>query len=192
MEPLVLRIDDKLELRLVDEDDAEELAALVDRNRAYLKEWLPWLDSSTSIEDTARFIGRSLEQAEDDNGLTYGMRYEGRLAGIIGEHYVDHLNRKTEMGYWLDAGHQGQGIVTRATARFVNLAFEEQDCNKVILHCAVENTKSRAIPERLGFRQEGILREAEWLYDRYVDLVVYSILKREWSFGDKNKFLSPK
>jgi ribosomal-protein-serine acetyltransferase len=48
------------------------------------------------------------------------------------------------------------------------------------MHCAVGNTKSRAVPERLGFVQEGILHDAEWLYDHYVDLVIYSILKAAW------------
>jgi ribosomal-protein-serine acetyltransferase len=70
--------------------------------------------------------------------------------------------------------------VTRATACLTDYAFREQDCNRVILHCAVGNLKSRAVAERLGFVQEGILREAEWLYDHYVDLVVYSMLKRVW------------
>ena len=50
----------------------------------------------------------------------------------------------------------------------------------IILHCASGNLKSRSVAERLGFVQEGILREAEWLYDHYVDLVVYSMLKRTW------------
>jgi ribosomal-protein-serine acetyltransferase len=175
-----LRVSDSVELRQIEKEDAEDLTLLIDRNRAYLREWLPWLDNSASITDTARFIGRSIQQAEDDNGLTFGIVCDGTLAGVIGQHYVDSLNRRTEIGYWLDADHQGRGIVTRSTARLTDYAFSEQDCNRVILHCATGNLKSRAVAERLGFVQEGILREAEWLYDHYVDLVVYSMLKRLW------------
>ena len=175
-----LRVTESVELRQIGEDDAETLTALIDRNRSHLKEWLPWLDSSTGIRDTARFIGRSMEQAQDDNGLTFGILYDGTLAGVLGQHYIDSLNRRTELGYWLDVGHQGRGIVTSAVARLTDYAFAEQDCNRVILHCATGNTKSRAVAERLGFVQEGVLREAEWLYDHYVDLVVYSMLKRAW------------
>jgi ribosomal-protein-serine acetyltransferase len=175
-----LRVSDSVELRQLDQDDAEDLTRLIDCNRAYLKEWLPWLDNSTSLSDTMRFIGRSVEQAEDENGLTLGILCNGKLAGIIGQHYVDTLNRRTEIGYWIDAGYQGRGIVTRATARLTDYAFREQDCNRVILQCAAGNLKSRAVAERLGFAPEGISREAEWLYDHYVDLVVYSMLKRTW------------
>jgi ribosomal-protein-serine acetyltransferase len=177
MHRLKLQVTDRLELRQIDEDDAQELTDLIDRNRAYLKEWLPWLDSSTDIHDTARFIGRSLEQALDDNGLTLGIVSNGSLAGVVGEHYLDSLNRRTELGYWLNAGHQGQGIVTRSVARLADYAFAEQNCHRIIIQCAVGNIKSRAIPERLGFIQEGVLREAEWLYDHYVDLAIYSMLK---------------
>lgn len=180
MHRLTLRITDRLVLRQIAEDDAHELTELIDRNRAYLKQWLPWLDNSTDIHDTARFIGRSLEQAGDDNGLTFGIVAAGSLAGVIGQHYVDWLNRRTELGYWIDAGHQGQGLVTRAVAKVTDYAFSEQNCHRIILHCAVGNAKSRAIAERLGFVQEGILREAEWLYDHYVDLVIYSMLRSNW------------
>ena len=180
MHSVRLRVSDSVELRQLDEDDAEALTLLIDRNRAYLREWLPWLDSSTSVSDTMRFIGRSVEQAEDENGLTLGIVCDRALAGVIGQHYVDSLNRRTEIGYWLDSERQGRGIVTRATARLTDYAFRQQDCNRVILHCAAANLKSRAVAERLGFVQEGLLREAEWLYDHYVDLVVYSMLKRTW------------
>ena len=70
--------------------------------------------------------------------------------------------------------------MTRATARLTDYTFSHQRCNRVLLHCALGNLKSRAVAERLGFVQEGILREAEWLYDHYVDLVVYSMLQRDW------------
>jgi ribosomal-protein-serine acetyltransferase len=177
---LRLRVSDSVELRQIAEEDVETLTLLIDRNRSHLKEWLPWLDNSTSLHDTARFIGRSLEQADDENGFTLGIVYEGTLAGVIGQHYLDSLNRRTELGYWLDAGHQGRGIVTSAVACVTDYSFNEQNCNRVMLHCALGNVKSRAVAERLGFVQEGIMREAEWLYDHYVDLAVYSMLKCDW------------
>ena len=180
MEPLRLDANGSVELRQVAEEDAKELTELIDKNRSHLREWLPWLDNSNGIEDTARFIGRSVEQADDQNGYTFGILYDGMLAGVIGQHYIDSLNRKTELGYWLDSGHQGRGIATRATALVTGYSFKRQGCNRVILHCALNNRKSRAVAERLGFIQEGILREAEWLYDHYVDLVLYSMLKRDW------------
>jgi ribosomal-protein-serine acetyltransferase len=181
---LRLRVDDSVSLRQLSPRDTEELTVLIDRNRDYLREWLPWLDSSTTITDTARFIGRSAEQFADHNGLTLGIFCDRKLAGVIGQHYIDTLNRRTEIGYWIDAARQGRGIVTRSTARLTDYAFKEQDCNRVMLHCAVGNLKSRAVAERLGFVQEGILREAEWLYDHYVDLVMYSMLKRAWMSGN--------
>jgi ribosomal-protein-serine acetyltransferase len=181
MHGLKLRVDDSVVLRQISEDDAAELTDLIDRNRSHLREWLPWLDSSTGIHDTARFIGRSMEQAEDDNGYTLVIVCDGMLAGVIGQHYLDSQNRRTEIGYWLDSARQGGGIVTRSAARLTDYSFSDQDCNSVILHCALGNAKSRTIAERLGFTQEGILREAEWLYDHYVDLVVYSMLKSQWT-----------
>jgi ribosomal-protein-serine acetyltransferase len=185
MATLKLRVDDFVDLKQIEESDARELTDLIDRNRRYLREWLPWLDSSTGLRDTARFIGRSMEQADDENGYTFGIVYRGALAGVIGQHYVDYLNRRTELGYWIDASHQGGGIVTKSAARLTDFAFTDQDCNRVILHCAAGNAKSRAVAERLGFTQEGILREAEWLYDHYVDLVVYSMLKSQWAMRQR-------
>ena len=127
-----MRVDERVVLRQVTEHDAEELSTLIDRNRCYLREWLPWLDNSNGIHDTSRFIVRSLDQAADENGFTFVIVCDGLLAGVIGQHYLDSLNRRTELGYWLDAAHQGRGIVTRSTARLTDYAFAEQTCNRVI------------------------------------------------------------
>jgi len=59
-------------------------------------------------------------------------------------------------------------------------AFKELNLNKVEIRAALENKKSRGIPERLNFVNEGCNRQAEWLYDHYVDHVIYGMLAEEW------------
>jgi ribosomal-protein-serine acetyltransferase len=52
--------------------------------------------------------------------------------------------------------------------------------NKIQIKCGVENTRSCNIPKQLNFTYEGIEREGEWLRNRYQDLKVYSLLRKEW------------
>ena len=174
------RIDDEVELRLFEERHAEQFYALTEQNRAHLRAWLPWVDGTTSPEDTRAFIKGALQQFAHNNGFQAGIWVAGAPAGAIGFHYLDWTNRKTELGYWLGDAFQGRGVMTRACRALVDYAFDELDLQRVEIRCAVENMRSRAIPERLDFRQEGVLRQAEWLYDHFVDVVVYSVLAREW------------
>ena len=69
--------------------------------------------------------------------------------------------------------------MTRGCRALIAHGFTELDLHRVEIRCAVDNLKSRAIPERLGFRREGQLREVEWLYDHFVDHVVYGLLAGE-------------
>ena len=171
---------DDVTLDLLDEAQAEELFALVDGNRAHLREWLPWLDQNTEVDHTRAFIQATRKQHEDRNGFTCGLRFRGRLVGVVGLHGIDWANRKTSIGYWVARDHQGRGIVTRACRALLPHLFGELGLNRVEIACAPGNRKSAAIPERLGFVREGLLREPERLYDRYVDHVVYGLLALEW------------
>lgn len=176
-------IDEDTELRLLEEQHAEALFALTDENREYLREWLPWLDDVTALSDTQEFIMRSLEQFSNNDGFQAGIWFQGELAGVIGFHEIDWVNRKTSIGYWLGATFQGRGLVTQACRALVDYAFDELRLNHVEIQCAVENRKSRAIPERLGFEEEGVILLAEWLYGHFVDHVVYGMLRGEWPGG---------
>jgi ribosomal-protein-serine acetyltransferase len=175
-----LTIRDDLELCLLEQRHAEELFALVDENREYLREWLPWVDNNKSAVDTQAFIRSSLEQFASNGSFSGGILYQGKLAGCLGFHSINWSNRATSIGYWLGASFQGNGLMTEACRGLVKYAFNELNLNRVRIRCATANKKSRAIPERLGFKQEGTIRQAEWLYDHYVDLVVYGILASEW------------
>ena len=173
-------IDGDISLNPVERRDAEELFSLTNTNRVYLRQWLPWLDSTQSVKDTTKFIEDSQKQLEQKSALVVCLRSKGEIAGVIGFHSLNWLNRSTTMGYWLAENLQGRGFMTRSCRALINFTFSESKLNRVEIRCAVRNTRSRTIPERLGFQNEGVLRDSEWLYDRYVDLVVYGMLAREW------------
>ncbi len=174
------KLGENTELRLLEERHAEELTNLTDRNRVHLRAWLPWVDGSRTVEDRKNFIRGALKQFAGNNGFQAGIWHEERLVGVVGHHGIDWENRSTSLGYWLGEGSQGQGFATAACRALVDHAFRELGLNRVTIACATENKKSCAIPERLGFRREGVQRQAEWLYDRFVDHVVYAALASEW------------
>ena len=169
-----------LELRQLAMSDAEAVYALADGNRAYLRQWLPWVDRTHSAADIRDFIAARLEQYEASQGPNAGIWLRGRLVGSVGCHPIDWNNWHCSIGYWIDASHQGKGIMTRCCASLLEYLFQETGLHRVTIHCGTENHKSCAIPQRLGFTREGILREAEWVNDHWVDLVVWSMLEREW------------
>ncbi len=177
--PARIRVDDDVELRLVVEGDAEEIFRATEANRAYLRAWLPWVDATRSPEDTRAFVARSLEQVRLSDGFQTRILYRGQFAGMIGYLYHDWKNLRTEIGYWLREDLQGRGVMTRAAKARVDFAFENLGLNRVEIRAATDNRKSRAVPERLGFVQEGVLREAAWLNDRFIDLVVYAKLRND-------------
>ena len=171
------------ELRLFDEADAEELFALVAANRAHLRRWLPWVDGNDSVAGTLEFIRASRKQLEEKRGTQLAVVCAGKIVGVVGYHTVDWENRSTSIGYWLAEEYQGRGLMTEAVRALVDHAFSVWKLNLVEIRAAAENARSRAIPERLGFTQEGVLRQREWLYDRFVDHVSYSLLASEWRRG---------
>lgn len=173
-------VDEEISMRMLSARDAEDLFQMTDRSRDYLREWLPWLDQIKSAEDSLQFIMNSFQIYAERTGLTSGVFYKDELVGIAGFNKFDWANRVGFVGYWLAEDHQGHGIMTRAVQGLIDYSFDQFDLNRIDIRTAYENKKSQAIPERLGFKNEGILRQAEWLYDRYVDHVVYGLLKSEW------------
>ncbi len=174
-----IRVDDEVELRLVAGGDGAEIFRATEANRAYLRQWLPWVDATRGPEDTEAFVARSIEQARLTDGFQARILYEGEFAGMAGYLYHDWRNLRTEIGYWLREDRQGRGIMTRAVTALVDFAFVNLGLNRVEIRAATDNRRSRAVPERLGFVQEGVLREAAWLNDHFIDLVVYAKLRND-------------
>ena len=159
---------------------AIELFNMVDKNRVYLEPWLGWVDYVKSPEDEFRVV-QSVAQPDTGKYLIFANKH---IHGMIG--FVQEFKSKqtVEIGYWLDNAMNGRGIMTRAVEKLTGLAFDVWGANRVEIQAALDNKKSRAIPERLGFNQDGILRQREIVRPGLIqDVVMYSKLKSEWEKG---------
>ena len=175
-----LQITDDSYLRLLEEADARELHGLIEANRAYLAHWLPWAAGQT-FEDTLGFIRGTQSQASENEGFQAAMVTGKDIIGVIGYVSLDRGNRSTRVGYWLDEGQQGRGTMTAAVRLLVDHALTVWRLNRIEIAVATENRRSRAIPERLGFREEGTLRQFQLVNGRYLDCASYSMLAEDWS-----------
>jgi nicotinamidase-related amidase/RimJ/RimL family protein N-acetyltransferase len=166
---------DRRWLRLLEESDAQELHSVIEVNRDRLARWMPWA-AGQSFEDTLAFVRRTREQLVSNDGFQTAVIEDGQIVGVAGFHGVSWQHRSTSIGYWLAATAQGRGVMTSAVAALVDHALRTWQLHRVEIRAAVDNGRSRAIPERLGFTQEGVLHDAERIGERYTDQVVYAKL----------------
>jgi ribosomal-protein-serine acetyltransferase len=174
------RVAPGIEIRLFEIKDAEPIFAVVERNRAYLREWLPWVDFTASPQDLRNFIVRVREQFAAGRGPQCGIWIDSAFAGSIGCHPIDWANRNCSIGYWIEERYGGKGIVTRCCESLLDYLFDDLGLHRVTIQCGVQNGRSCAIPERLGFAREGVTRDGEWVNDRWLDLVGWGMLEQDW------------
>jgi len=171
---------DGLSLRLPRQEEAAEIFALTQANRAYLARWLSWVPHVRTADDTENWINQSL------SGFAAGGEFDAVLCldehpiGALGLHHRDAINFRAEIGYWLAEPFQRRGWMTRACGAWVDYAVRELKIHRVEIRCAPDNRPSWAVAQRLGFVEEATLAEAQRLGDRWVDLVVYVMLEQNW------------
>ena len=173
-------IDDHLELRLLQQHHATELFALTEANRAHLRAWLPWLDATTTEQDSMDFIVMSLFTFAQSGAMVCGMFCDGVLCGVVGYNKVDWERSEATLGYWVGGAFEGRGLVTASVRAMLDHAFGRYGLDRVILAAATGNARSQAIADRLGFVRTEVRVDAEWLYDHHVDHQVNVMDRARW------------
>jgi len=178
--PLNLLVDDDLILKEIQLNDANAIFEIIDHQREYLREWLPFIDYTKHAGDTRAYILSLYDRPYDKRDMVFSIWYQGKVVGLMGLKGTDRDNHKTEIGYWLSYEVQGKGIVTKSCYRLTQYLFENMAMNRIQIRVGVGNLKSKNIPKRLGYRLEGIERCGELLSSGYTDLEIYSMLRNEF------------
>jgi ribosomal-protein-serine acetyltransferase len=174
-------VSNEILLERIEMQDAATIFTAIDQNRAHLGKWLPFVDYTKEVKDSEEFISSVIAHREETRNEIYTIWFKGDFAGIIGFHNTDRVNEKCELGYWLIEAMTGRGIITRSCQTLIELSFEMMRMNRISIRCAVQNTASANIASRLGFTLEGIERSGERHKDLFLDLKVFSLLKREFN-----------
>lgn len=176
-----LALDQTTVLRSFRAADAPAFHAVIAENRAHLDRWLRWSSGIQSVEDAERFLAEFTRKEAAGDGFHLGLWCDGVLAGGAVCWYIHRHHRNAEVGYWLSRAFAGRGLATRAAVAVVDHLFAVERLHRVEMQCAVENSASRAVAERVGLKPEGTRRQSHWITDRFLDHVVYGILAPEWA-----------
>lgn len=164
---------------------ADELALLVQKNLTHLQPWMPWAVDNYGKEHAETWIKMTRDEFASSGSFNSVILLNEECIGTIGFHALDNVNRKAEIGYWINKEYEGRGIITKCCRVLINYLFDKLELNRVQINCNVNNVKSRAVPERLGFTLEGKLREVELLNGRFGDWAIYGMLRSEWTMQNR-------
>jgi ribosomal-protein-serine acetyltransferase len=158
--------------------DLDALWRAVEPERERLGRWLHWANLLETIDDERGWLEMATSgEAADEHSV---IDVDGRIAGSVGL-MMNPLEGDHEIGYWLVSAFERRGLITGACRKIVTHAFAEHAAHRVTIAAAVSNARSRAVPERLGFVFDGVMREATRTHEGFSDLAVYGILDREWT-----------
>lgn len=175
-----IQVNQELELRSVKENECETVFEAVDENRMHLREWLPWVDAAENAKEYIDVIRFWQQDIDNGMGLSLGVYYKEQFIGMCGFNIIDNHSKRGQIGYWISKTFEGRGIIRKCLSQLIDYAFFKMDLNRIEIVCGVGNKRSRQLPESLGFTEESIMKEYEFLYDHFHDCVMYRLLKREY------------
>ncbi len=157
---------ERLVIRCWRPDDAPALRDAIDSSLDQLREWVPWaMDEPSPVPALAARLNAMRDRFDSGDDWTFAVLEvgESRLIGGAGLHSrgtTDHL----EIGYWIRTDASGRGYATEVAAALRDAAFAHTTVDRLEIHCDVENARSAAVAQRLGFvrdrqfRQEALTR----------------------------------
>lgn len=157
--------------------DVEALHLLIAESAAHLAPWMPWAGQGPVA--TRTFVRDARLQAAAGTGLQLLLEDAAGIGGCVGLHGVDRRNGVAGIGWWVAPSREGTGRAAHACSALLAHGFDVLDLHRVEVGIAPGNHRSRALALRLGFRPEGVRREAEAHAGGHRDLELLGLLGHE-------------
>jgi ribosomal-protein-serine acetyltransferase len=177
-----LPVDDEITLVLAEDRHARVMTDLIVRNQARLARWEPWAEHAATLEGTRAYIRAALDdfargrQISTIIAVDHGQQLIGRC-----DMRINPQLSSGDIGYWIDGDYEGRGITSRSARALISSVFAELGLARVDLRTSVNNARSRAVAERLGFSFEGVLPRGLQFIKRADDVALYGVTARQWS-----------
>src|SRR5882757_3581025 len=151
---------ERLVIRFYEPEDAPQLHEAITRSVPHLRPWLPWVQQEPKGPE-ARVNLIRLFRGQFDLGIDYAFGIFDKtgkdIIGSTGLHTRIGKNAR-EIGYWIDINHINKGYATEAVSALIKTAFSIEGISRIEIRCAPDNIRSQHVPEKLGFRLEGIVK----------------------------------
>ncbi len=139
----------------------------------------PFVDVSEAVE----VIDWTAQIYRDRQGMRWAITLaegDGSLIGTCGYNIWRRRNNSAVIGYDLMQRHWGLGLATEAVGAMLDFGFDHMELNRIEADVTVGNVASQRVLEKLGFTEDGLLRQAGHWRNSYHDLLLYSVLREEW------------
>lgn len=181
MQHFSIKVDKDIELVQPEVTYAEALFNVLDHNRAYLREYLSFIDYVTEVEHETQFIKMMLSRQAEGTGRLFLIFINGSLQGTIDLHAISNEHKKAEIGYWISESYSGKGITTKAVRAICDFGFNTLDLNKISLIADTENKGSNKVALKSGFTFVCTDIEDIMHYGTLRDMNRYALLKKDFN-----------
>lgn len=156
---------------------AKEIFKIISQDEKNMIFWMP----DGLFESPEQVLVSYYRRNRENRVLMFGIFKDGKLLGEIGFSGIMQKSGKVEIGYWLRKSARGKGIINKLLPKIEKMAFEQDWCHKIQLHCDAKNIASKTIAEQNGYTLEGVIRQdAKWPNGSLRDKMYFGKLKSEW------------
>ena len=167
--------------------DGPSVGAAIAASHDHLRAWMPWVEASPTDESVRAFLEPAARDFGGESAANYAITLadSGDYVGGCGLH-PRVGEGALEIGYWIEARHQGQGLITEAIRLLTRAALELRGVERVEIHCDEANARSAAVPARLGYHLDRVEPHAITARLESGRFMIWVLRAGEWAQQESN------